>query len=114
MRAYVARSQTMRITKRDWNVRAVCAKFAQNNLQGSGNEKGRSLTPAHRFENTLVDEVAAVFLIDPCQDVSHVLGSTEIECCSVFLRSPCTLASTSPRFGGSFIRSTHNVKNLVI
>nr|DAV83847.1 MAG TPA: hypothetical protein [Caudoviricetes sp.] len=82
--------------------------------KGAETKKGRRLTPAHRFENTLVDEAAAVFLIDPCQDVSHVLGSTEIECCSVFLRSPCTLASTSPRFGGSFIRSTHNVKNLVI
>ena len=39
MRAYVARSQTMRITKRDWNVRAVCAKFAQNNYKGAETKK---------------------------------------------------------------------------
>ena len=39
MRTYAARSQTMRITKRGRNVRAVCVKFAQNNLQGSGNKK---------------------------------------------------------------------------
>lgn len=33
MRAYAERSKTMRITKRERNVRAVCAKFAESNFK---------------------------------------------------------------------------------